>query len=287
MTNSEETLNMNCIKLVVIITSAISVVTAAGSDDSSVIEAKMVQFEAMMRQQQHMIQEQKIIIQELQLRITKIDNKQNSNGQIFDCYRTENWSSLGIIMFHGCSVDTTTSDPWKGTFTIQYSGIYRFTFEGPIGFISDSVDPYGSVGLYVDDKAVASGYANENYDTGGTRRFMVSIDTLQVLEAGQSVSIQWSGTGGAYLYSDVNTYIHFTGHYVTSSQLVPPQCEYTGQTFEYPGSCRKYYLCLADGTIELNDCCPDVFGPLDHSKVGETCVPEGDGGYICNDDDTC
>ena len=130
---------------------------------------------------------------------------------------------------------------------------------------------------------MASGYVEENSDGyDGWRYFMVSIDTLQALEVGQHVSIQWAARDGAKLHSSSNFPVHFTGHNMASSTLVPPQCEYTGQTFEHPGSCRKYYLCLADGTIELDDCCPDVFDP-----VGETCIPEEDGGNLCNDVDTC
>merc|ERR1712214_148371 len=29
----------------------------------------------------------------------------------------------------------------------------------------------------------------------------------------------------------------------TTTTPPPPECEYTGQTFEYPGSCRKYFYC--------------------------------------------
>ena len=247
------------------------------------IEAKLEQFESVLLEQQQKIQNQDKTIKELQQKIATNENAQKSNGQVFDCYRIEDWTTQGIITFNGCSVDTTTIDPWKGTFIIKDSGLYRITFEGSAVIPHASDYPYGIVSLHVEDKVVASGYVEEQ-DSGGIASdygiFMVSIDTIQALEVGQNVSITWSGTGG--LYSDPSIPIHFTGHNLASSTLVPPQCEYTGQTFEYPGSCRKYYLCRADGTIELNDCCPGVFDP-----VGESCIPDEDGSYLCNDVDTC
>ena len=288
---------MNIIKLSLIIISAFSVATTTEIDDSSLIEAKLEKLEALIREQQHanevqetvmqnhqhVILEQHTIIQALQQRITEIGNDQGSNGQMFDCYRTGDWTTDGIITFNGCSVDTTTSKPWKGNFTIEHSGIYRFTFEGLVGIPDVTSDPIGFVKLLIDDTVVASGYMrDENGNSYVTRYFMVSLNTLQILNVGQRVNIQWDGNDGAYLRSNANSFVHFTGHNIASSTLVLPQCEYTGQTFEYPGSCRKYYLCLADGTIELDDCCPDVFDP-----VGEICVSEEDEGNLCNDVDTC
>ena len=262
---------------------SVTLVIAAEGHGMSPIEAEVAQLKAMMQEQQHMIQEQHTLIQRLQQWITDIDNERNSNGQIFDCFRTEDWTTDGIITFNGCTVDTTTSHPWKGTFTVQDSGIYRFTFEGLVFIPIGSFRSFGSVNLLVDGNPVAAGYVEENMDgIDNERYFMVSVNTLQALEVGQNVSITWTGVDGEYLYSDIQTYVHFTGHNLASSTLVPPQCEYTGQTFEYPGSCRKYYLCLADGTIELDDCCPDVFDP-----IGEICIPEEDGGNLCNDVDTC
>ena len=113
---------------------------------------------------------------------------------------------------------------------------------------------------------------------------MVSLNTIQALEVGQNVMIFWSKKDNVFITSNSNTFVHFTGHNIGSSTLIPPHCEYPGQTFEYPGSCRKYYLCLTDGTIELNDCCPNgVFDPVE-----ETCIPElSDGSDLCNNDDTC
>ena len=55
-----------------------------------------------------------------------------------------------------------------------------------------------------------------------------------------------------------------------------------GQTFEYPGSCRKYFYCLEDGTSLVFDCCPGVYNP-----VQDACVPEEVGGELCSEDDVC
>ena len=63
----------------------------------------------------------------------------------------------------------------------------------------------------------------------------------------------------------------------------PPECEgNAGQTFEYPGSCRDYFLCLEDGTSVVYSCCPKVYNPNQDS-----CVPEEVGGDLCSEDDVC
>ena len=56
------------------------------------------------------------------------------------------------------------------------------------------------------------------------------------------------------------------------------------QTFEYPGSCRKHYLCQADGSIDVLDCCPDVY-----VSDAAACLPEDlvlvDA--VCHSEDVC
>ena len=214
-------------------------------------------------------------VEMLKSTVMKLVKERDSTSLYFDCYRTENLGTVGTITFNGCSVDTTTIDPWMGMFTIQTPGIYRFTFMGRVH------TPYGEsaaeVDLEVDGEVVASARVysfDEEFD-------VISMNTLQELRNGQNISITWSGNGGASLDGGGH-HVHFTGEYVASSELAPPQCEYTGQTFEYPGSCRMYYLCLADGTIELNDCCPGVFNPIE-----ETCISEDAAEYLCNEEDTC
>merc|ERR1712038_1544054 len=39
----------------------------------------------------------------------------------------------------------------------------------------------------------------------------------------------------------------------TTTTPPPPECEYVGQTFEYPGSCRKYFFCKPDLTSVIFD----------------------------------
>ena len=95
---------MNFINLVLIMSTAIIVAIAAEGNNSPMLETKVEQLEAMLREQQS-------VIRDLQQKINKIDNEKNINGQIFDCYRTEDLTTEGIIMFNGCSVDTTTIDP--------------------------------------------------------------------------------------------------------------------------------------------------------------------------------
>ena len=63
----------------------------------------------------------------------------------------------------------------------------------------------------------------------------LSINTIQQLDAGQNVTITWTSEGGAYLYGDSAIYNHWTGTYLQSGTAAPPKCDYTGQTFEYPG----------------------------------------------------
>ena len=102
--------------------SVLTFVTAAESHDSSSLQAEVRQLRAMM-------QEQHRLIKDLQQKINKNENIQN----IFDCYRTRDWKTIGTITFNGCSVDTTTIKPWRGNFSIQDFGVYRFTFEGLVG----------------------------------------------------------------------------------------------------------------------------------------------------------
>ena len=157
-----------------------------------------------------MLQEQHNLIEGLQEKIIEIDNERNSNGQVFDCYRTEDWTTEGIITFNGCSADTTTIHPWKGTFTVQDSGIYRFTFEGLVGIPDTANDPIGFVSLLIDDTVVASGYMREeNGNYYVNRYFMVSLNTIQVLNVGQTVSILWESNNGVFLRSNENFFVHF------------------------------------------------------------------------------
>lgn len=231
----------------------------------------------------------KTIISDLRHKIAKMEGERDSTAQFFDCYRTANLSANGIISFNGCSVDTTTGDPWSGTFIVQEPGIYRFTFEGLVSHTATGLPGgtpaihSGHVYLLVDGLRVASALVRE--DVSVVPKVVLSslsINTMQVLNAGQSVTLEYEGDQTTVLESDADKYVHFTGEYVAPASVFPPQCEETGQTFEYPGSCRKYYLCEANGTIELLDCCPDAFDP-----TSEACVSEDESGNLCNEEDTC
>ena len=224
--------------------------------------------------------EQDSKIHQLQVKNTQLEEKLSEQVDLaketFDCYRTSDWATEGVISFNGCSVDTTTGDPWTGAFTIREPGIYRFTFTGQLYYYAATGGGY--VFIKVDGVSVAAGKIYGHTSDV----FMLSLNTVQQLDVGQIVTVEWSGENGVDLDSDVNKYTHFTGQFLGSGNLTPPECEFTGQSFEYPGSCRKYYICLADGTIELNDCCPDVYDP-----TVEACVTEADGVYLCNDEDNC
>ena len=63
-----------------------------------------------------------------------------------------------------------------------------------------------------------------------------------------------------------------------------PECEYPGQMFQYPGSCRKYWLCLADGTVEVQDCCPDVYLPDAEACLSEDLIVVD---TVCHSEDMC
>ena len=214
----------------------------------------------------------------------KVMSKSDLTDEIFDCYRTDDWSTEGVITFNGCSVDTTTGAPWNGTFVVREPGIYRLTFMGQIGHSNGAFTTSGDVYLRVDGVIVASARQSQ-YNDYTYSATMLSINTLQTLDVGQVVTIEFEapvGRGYVSLESDGGKYVHFTGQLLGSAAIYPPQCEFTGQSFEYPGSCRKYYICLADGTVDIFDCCPDVYSP-----VNKACVSEADGNYLCHDEDNC
>ena len=104
---------------------------------------------------------------QLEKRLAEVD----PTREIFDCYRTENLDTDGIITFNGCSVDTTTGDPWTGSFTISEPGIYRLTFTGRGIHPTTTGDdvPYGYVFMKVDGEVVADAQ-NYYYPNQGTAR---------------------------------------------------------------------------------------------------------------------
>ena len=102
-------------------------------------------------------------VAELEMRNNQLEERLADDGdptrEIFDCYRTESWDKpFGIITFNGCSVDTTTGDPWTGSFTISEPGVYRLTFTGHPVHPATNGDyvPYGYVFIKVDGQVVAT-----------------------------------------------------------------------------------------------------------------------------------
>ena len=107
------------------------------------------------------------------------------------------------------SVDLTTQDPWTGSFMVPETGLWRFTFMA-LGYAYDP-SGYVFVTIRVDGSYAASSYFNP--DGGASGWFPMSINTLQQLEAGQIVTIDWTGYNGAYLLGNIDKYIHWTGTY--------------------------------------------------------------------------
>ena len=112
----------------------------------------------------------------------------------------------------------------------------------------------------------------------------MSLNTIQPLYSGQNVTVEWSGYNGAYILGDETKGTHWTGVYLGSSNHGLPDCEYPGQTLEYPGSCRFYYLCLEDGLVGGRSCCPGVYSPTVQGCVSED---EADVESLCPSEDDC
>ena len=104
------------------------------------------------------------------------------------------------------------------------------------------------------------------------------------MTVGQTATIEWQGTDDAYIADSSNKYTHWTAEYLGQSTPSIPECEYVGQVFEYPGSCRYYYNCNSDGTVSKNSCCPDVFVADDEACLSEDLVVVEE---ICHSEDTC
>ena len=147
---------------------------------------------------------------------------------------------------------------------------------------NESTGPRGYVYLKVDGQTAAKTAMNPRYNESGS--FSVSINTLQQLDAGQVVTIEYSGFNGTLLEAYSSKDVHWTGTYIGSGTPALPECEFVGQTIEYPGSCRLYYLCQSDGTLEIMSCCPDIFSPSAEACISEE---EADVEFLCNSEDVC
>ena len=159
--------------------------------------------------------------------------------------------------------------------------MWRFTFFAGSVFVP-SYD-YLLVYLKVDGSTVATSLTNPPND-GSESTFTMTINSLQSVAVGQTVTIEVELYGGAYIIDNSRKYTHWTGIYMGPSMPAIPECEYVGQVFEFPGSCRDYYYCGTDGTVSKNSCCPDVFVAEDEACLQEDLVNVGE---ICPSEDVC
>ena len=160
------------------------------------------------------------------------------------------------------------------------AGLWMLTFTA--GQVYLPLGSSGHVDLKVDGQIVAksrvdrNGQANEGVSA-------LSLNTIQPLY-GQTVTIEWSGYNGAYILGDGSKGTHWTGVYLGSGTRPLPDCEFPGQTLEYPGSCRFYYICMSDGLVGVRSCCPALYSPTDNVCISED---EVDVENICPSEDVC
>ena len=158
------------------------------------------------------------------------------------------------------------------------SGWWRFTFTAQVVLYNGYLGPVGG-NLNIDGEIVASLFNDPEVEI----TFVMTLNTIQHVTAGQSITLEWYGegtiTGGSQGQDS-----HFTGEYLGNTGPTPPECEYPGQTFQYPGSCRQYWLCQTDGTVDILDCCPDVYLPDADACVSEDLVIVDN---ICHSEDIC
>ena len=184
-------------------------------------------------------------------------------------------------------VDLTTLDPWTGSMVIPdwpnpgYSGLWMFTLTAGEVYLPPGSS--GDVVLKVDGQIVAKSRVDRN-GQGNSGVSAMSLNTIQALSSGQNVTVEWGGYNGAYIVGDETKGTHWTGAYLGSSTPTFPTCDYPGQSHEYPGSCRWYYICEEDvgthWTFGLRSCCPGVYSPTAHACVA-------DEGSLCPSEDNC
>ena len=166
-------------------------------------------------------------------------------------------------------------------------GIWRFTFDGVVQIL----DGFGAATIALE---VVSGQAPEpivkarSYVSPGiyNTHCPTSISTIVQVEANDTVRIRWMGDADdfdAVLFSE-NRDTRWTGTYLGSGVPTPPPCQFDGQTYEFPGSCRLYYLCPDDGPIEITSCCPGIYSPSTGTCISED---EADVGALCASLDIC
>lgn len=168
------------------------------------------------------------------------------------------------------------------------SGLWEFSFSatgregngcGGIGYVRLKID-----GVEVAEMYVAPGLTddaqNPNYGY-----YPISLTTIQEAEINSLITIEFNSNDCIYLFdTSYYKYTHFTGKFLGNLTPPLPNCEFPGQTFQYPGSCRQYWLCQSDSTVDILDCCPDFYVPDAEACLGEDEVVVDS---ICPADDTC
>ena len=168
-------------------------------------------------------------------------------------------------------------------------GIWRFTFDGVVQIL----DGFGAATIaleIVSDQAPEPIVKARSYVSPGiyNTHSPTSISTIVQVEANDVVRIRWMGDADdfdAVLFSE-NRDTRWTGTYLGSGVPTPPDC-YDG-TYEFPGSCRLYYLCR-EGSISIESCCPGIFSPSPGAGGNGTCIAEdeADVGDLCAPLDIC
>ena len=159
---------------------------------------------------------------------------------------------------------------------MQATGLWRFSFSGTAVGVGD-----GYLRLYIDGTRAAAMIIDPPMDYGGY--YPISFTTINRVEIGSKVTVQFDGSS-SLLDTDPFDYTHFVGEYLGDPTPALPECEYPGQTFQYPGSCRQYWFCQSDGTVDILDCCPDVYVPDAETCLSEDLIVVGE---VCPADDTC
>ena len=58
----------------------------------------------------------------------------------------------------------------------------------------------------------------------------MSLNSIQSLDIGQTVTIEWAGVGDAYIREDYKSYYtHWTAEYLGPSTPAPPVCQAEGE----------------------------------------------------------
>ena len=158
-----------------------------------------------------------------------------------------------------------------------------------MGFARFDASETGYVYLIIDGIPVAYSYVGDS-DIQTNSYQTMSINTIQSVAVGQTVTLEWTpGGGDPFLYGNIDKPTHWSAVYLGPSTPPVPECEYAGQVFEYPGSCRDYYQCGADGSVSKLSCCPGNVFVEEEAFTKIVCVPEDfiDIDEVCHSEDTC